>query len=274
MQREPEHLQQQLASCSADLATVNAGTAAQADVLSGKTFSSSSGLGLSGHDGQQRRGEHHAGHAAPGDRRGLPRWRGTVAGDADLVAGNIKNGVDIFGVTGTLSAGGGLPRPAQTTTYGTGSDGDLQKGAARSFTDNGDGTITDNMTGLMWEKKSDDGTIHDKDNTYTWGLTSSPYTMNGTMVTTFLAALNGGGGFAGHTDWRIPNSIRAGEHREPAERESGGGHGLQHELRGELHGDDVQLHAVELLLVVHYLPGQSGRRVVRGLLRRLRGRRQ
>lgn len=29
--------------------------------------------------------------------------------------------------------------------------------------------------------------------------------MNGTMVTTFLAALNGGGGFAGYTDWRIPN---------------------------------------------------------------------
>ena len=25
------------------------------------------------------------------------------------------------------------------------------------------------------------------------------------MVTTFLAALNAGGGFAGHTDWRIPN---------------------------------------------------------------------
>ncbi|MEB2286091.1 MAG: DUF1566 domain-containing protein, partial [Myxococcales bacterium] len=58
---------------------------------------------------------------------------------------------------------------------------------------------------LMWEKKSDDGSIHDKDNTYTWGMTSSPYTMNGTMVTAFLAALNSGGGFAGHTDWRLPN---------------------------------------------------------------------
>ena len=36
-------------------------------------------------------------------------------------------------------------------------------------------------------------------------MTSSPYTMNGTMVTTFLATLNAGAGFAGHTDWRIPN---------------------------------------------------------------------
>jgi Protein of unknown function (DUF1566) len=109
-------------------------------------------------------------------------------------------------------AGGPLPdcfptlKTGQTTSYGTGSDGDLQRGASRSFTDNGDGTITDNATGLMWEKKSDDGSIHDKDDLYTWGMTSSPYTMNGTMVTTFLATLNGGGGFAGYTDWRIPNA--------------------------------------------------------------------
>jgi len=42
------------------------------------------------------------------------------------------------------------------------------------FVDNGDGTITDNQTGLMWEKKdSDDATpnpanLHDVDNTYPW----------------------------------------------------------------------------------------------------------
>ena len=108
-------------------------------------------------------------------------------------------------------AGGPLPeclRPTlptgQTTSYGVGSDGDSQSGASRSFTDNGDGTITDETTGLMWEKKSDDGTIHDKDNLYSWGMFSSPYTMNGTIVT-FVATLNSGGGFAGHTDWRIPN---------------------------------------------------------------------
>lgn len=116
-----------------------------------------------------------------------------------------------------LSGGGGLPDPCgggggvgvpqtwQTTSYGTGSDGDLKRGVARSFTDNGDGTITDNVTGLMWEKKSDNGDIHDKDNTYTWGMDTSPYTMNGTMVTTFLASLNSGAGFAGYTDWRVPN---------------------------------------------------------------------
>ena len=91
----------------------------------------------------------------------------------------------------------------QTTSYGTGTDGNLQAGASRVHVDNGDGTITDARTGLMWEKKSDDGTIHDKDNVYTWS--ASDNLANGTAFTTFLATLNGGGGFAGHTDWRLPN---------------------------------------------------------------------
>src|SRR5574341_969930 len=46
-----------------------------------------------------------------------------------------------------------------------GQDGELQKGIARSYTDNGDGTITDNATGLMWEKLTDAGDIHDWDTT-------------------------------------------------------------------------------------------------------------
>jgi hypothetical protein len=78
---------------------------------------------------------------------------------------------------------------------GTGQDGELQKGLARAYVDNGDGTITDTKTGLMWEKLSDDGSIHDKDTTYTWA----------NAFATKVAALNGGGGFAGYTDWRVPN---------------------------------------------------------------------
>ena len=61
------------------------------------------------------------------------------------------------------------------------------------FVDNLDGTVTDNQTGLMWEKKSDDGTTNDKDMTYTW---SNAATMH-------VAALNGGP-FAGYSDWRLP----------------------------------------------------------------------
>jgi hypothetical protein len=93
------------------------------------------------------------------------------------------------------------------TPFGTGSDGDVQAGAARSYTDNGDGTITDNATGLMWEKKDQSGGIHDWTNRYTWCGASCGGTnvMDGTITTTLLAGLNAGAGFAGHTDWRIPN---------------------------------------------------------------------
>lgn len=94
--------------------------------------------------------------------------------------------------------------------------------AKRRFIDNGNGTITDNKTGLMWEKKTDDGSIHDKDNSYLWtdvgdGDIANP---DGTAFTDFLATLNGGatgvgdcasgdgstvsGGFVGHCDWRLP----------------------------------------------------------------------
>jgi len=195
-----------LSDCAADLGTVNAGTAVQADVLAGKTFSSAAGLGLSGTMPDNGAVTITPGTAPQAIAAGYHNGAGTVAGDADLVPGNIKSGVDLFGVSGTFTGGGGgVLKTGETTSYGPASDGDLQKGVNRSYTDNGDGTITDNTTGLMWEKNSDDDSIHDKDNTYTWGMTSSPYTMNGTMVTTFLATLNGGGGFAGHTDWRIPN---------------------------------------------------------------------
>jgi len=78
---------------------------------------------------------------------------------------------------------------------GRGQDGDLQKGAPLTYVDNGDGTITDANTGLMWEKLSFDGSIHDVNNLYTWD----------DAFGVKIAALNAGGGFAGHTDWRVPN---------------------------------------------------------------------
>jgi hypothetical protein len=77
---------------------------------------------------------------------------------------------------------------------GTGQDGELQKGLVRSYTDNGDGTVTDNETGLTWEKKSDDGSIHDKDDLYGWA----------DAFGVFIAALNTAN-FAGQNDWRLPN---------------------------------------------------------------------
>lgn len=69
------------------------------------------------------------------------------------------------------------------------------------FVNNGDGTITDGETGLMWEVKSDDGGIHDRDDLYTWS--AGDERPDGTVFTAFLATLNGER-FAGYADWRLP----------------------------------------------------------------------
>ena len=49
------------------------------------------------------------------------------------------------------------PKTGQTTSYRTGDDGDLERGilVTPRFTDNGDGTITDNQTGLIWLRNAD-----------------------------------------------------------------------------------------------------------------------
>jgi len=51
-----------------------------------------------------------------------------------------------------------VPKSGQTTSYATGDDGDHQAGLAwpdPRFTDHGDGTVTDNLTGLIWLKDAD-----------------------------------------------------------------------------------------------------------------------
>jgi hypothetical protein len=50
-----------------------------------------------------------------------------------------------------------LPRTGQTASYAVGDDGDKLKGVAAPsprFTDNGNGTVTDNLTGLIWLKNA------------------------------------------------------------------------------------------------------------------------
>jgi hypothetical protein len=95
----------------------------------------------------------------------------------------------VTGQTTCYSASGSV-----VSCAGTGQDGEFEHGIARSFVDNNDGTITDNATGLSWEKLSDDGSIHDWNSTYDWT----------TAVTTKVATLNSSN-FGGHNDWRVPN---------------------------------------------------------------------
>jgi hypothetical protein len=48
-----------------------------------------------------------------------------------------------------------VPKTGQTTSFATGDDGDLEKGVPwpnPRFADNLDGTVTDNLTGLIWLK--------------------------------------------------------------------------------------------------------------------------
>lgn len=85
---------------------------------------------------------------------------------------------------GTLGACPGSP---------AGQDGASMPGIPRSFVDNGDGTITDQVTGLMWEKLSDDGSIHDKDIGYSW---SNAFALKIGPLNSMM--------FAGYNDWRLP----------------------------------------------------------------------
>jgi hypothetical protein len=83
----------------------------------------------------------------------------------------------------------------QTTSYATGDDGDLQRGVRwpeLRFEDNGDGTVTDHLTGLIWLKNANCGG-----------------SMNWNDAMTYCNNLASGscgltdGSVAG--DWRLPN---------------------------------------------------------------------
>jgi hypothetical protein len=143
----------------------------------------------------------------------------TVTGDVavieDLVDTCVEDVAAALNGTPPAPCATQFPASGQTTAYqadkndgivgpvAVPDDGTVQAGATLSYTDNGDGTITDNNTGLMWEKKSDDGGLHDKDNFYRWSGNGSQET-----IWDWLDDINaeGGTGFAGHNDWRISNS--------------------------------------------------------------------
>ncbi|WP_044480431.1 tail fiber protein [Paenibacillus antibioticophila] len=79
------------------------GNATAADVLAGKTFSNATGNGLQGTMPNRGAG----GTVTPGTTNqtkaaGYYNSAITVLGDADLAPGNIKSGVNIFGVVGTV----------------------------------------------------------------------------------------------------------------------------------------------------------------------------
>lgn len=97
-----------------------------------------------------------------------------------------------------------VPKTGQTTSYATGDDGYWEKGIASPnprFTDNGDGTVTDNLTELIWLKNARCGALQ--------------YVFNDAL--TWANSLydgwtgDGSGGDCGLSDgsspgdWRLPN---------------------------------------------------------------------
>ena len=55
--------------------------------------------------------------------------------------------------------------------------------------------VQDNVTGLVWEGKTDDGSIHDRDDEYNWDDAQS----------VFITTLNNDN-FGGYSDWRLPTA--------------------------------------------------------------------
>ena len=100
-----------------------------------------------------------------------------------------------------------LPKTGQTVCFdavggvisctSTGQDGDMQTGhtwPSPRFTDNGDETITDRLTGLMWAQ---------------YGNAPGPACLPGVTKTwqdalVYTACLNTNN-YLGHSDWRLPN---------------------------------------------------------------------
>lgn len=97
-------------------------------------------------------------------------------------------------------------------------DGEVQAGTPLAYVNIGDGTVSDVNTGLMWEVKSDDGSVHDWDNTYTWDQAFQfVHDLNNRCVDAVTDCTVGGDaacigigngecGYAGRRDWRLPNS--------------------------------------------------------------------
>ena len=110
--------------------------------------------------------------------------------------GDVVKGVLFDNGTKTGTFDQGLPWTGQTNVYLAGDDGTYQKGhttdrpePGNRFTDNSDGTVTDNATGLMWVQDSQGA-----------GCNYSTPT-NWYDAVAFCEALD----FAGHDDWRLPN---------------------------------------------------------------------
>jgi hypothetical protein len=114
-----------------------------------------------------------------------------------LVAGTAAWAVDGFYVIPAMKGKyAPVPKTGQTTSLAAGDDGALHMGVASPtprFTDNGNGTVTDNLTGLIWMKNA------------------NAFGVKKTWAEALDAAATVADGFGGLRDgskpgdWRLPN---------------------------------------------------------------------
>jgi hypothetical protein len=127
---------------------------------------------------------------------------------------------------GSGSEGNKIPDTGQTTSYtntsGEDSDYIINPPSYTKLDANGNALpdsasswvmVKDNVTGLIWEAKTNDGGIHDEDNRYTW---YDPNTAtnggnagtagNDTDTEDFINALNSAK-YGGFNDWRLPTAM-------------------------------------------------------------------
>jgi hypothetical protein len=145
----------------------------------------------------------------------------------DVLAGGSSTAVASGGSGPTGATGSGIIGCTGATPFLTISGGNPI--CVGKYINNGDGTLTDNSTGLMWELATgvigtpNPADVKDVNATYQWAA-GSDVTPRGTLFRVFLSALNGGvyqdtssnssfelvypiptACFASHCDWRIPS---------------------------------------------------------------------
>jgi Protein of unknown function (DUF1566)/Collagen triple helix repeat (20 copies) len=174
-----------------------------------------------------------AGSIGPAGPQGLTGSTGPVGPQGPAGATGAQ------GPAGPIGTGGGSGLPACGGTVVVDIPVFYQgawtcRSALPRFVNNGDGTLTDNQTGLMWELQTtalicsgDVFCVNNVGNTYTWSAISTSTGgipnahADGTLFTDFIPGLNGGvyfdpslgqyvgnqlasGCFANHCDWRLP----------------------------------------------------------------------
>ncbi len=119
-----------------------------------------------------------------------------------------------------------VAQTGQTNVYRAGADGDLRKGVAwpePRFRNNQDGTVTDNLTGLMWMRNAN----HAGSETTPTTIDEIPPppvggNMNWYIAIDYCNDLE----WAGHTDWRLPNLLELLSLQHWGSANPTSGHGL------------------------------------------------